>query len=129
MIMLAVTGSSGLFGVRSIGFTIESEMLPVSDERYGTQSYRGQPYVNGILVVEEALTAVALVTADAADRIFNVWAPPVGNDTITVKGFRALGYQAMIPDGSQSGPVPGYAVRFDGVLDNTINAGTAVTHT
>ena len=127
MNVLYVTGGYTMTGVRSIDLGVVSRPFVVSDEEQGEREYRGQPFVSGTLVVEDAATAIALQTAEPLDVAFAV-ATGTGVGTITILGFKSSGYSLQIGDGTRSGQVVGYAVSFKGTLDLTDNAGTAATH-
>ena len=128
MTVLYVTdGPTGIDKVRAIDYEAGSYPFGVTDENYGRGSYRGQPYVRGVVFVEDVTSAAALQIATATDAAFTV-VTAIGTGTVTIKGFRAYSYQAVVGDGTVGGQVVGYAVTFDGVLNTSITAQTAATH-
>jgi len=128
MIVLSVTGGSGsMQQVRLLDVDVGAYPFHFQDENLGPGNYRGRPFVNGVLVVEDAFTAVSLVTALAADVTFTV-ATAAGTGTILIPGLRCDGYRALIADGTQGGQVVGYAVSFVGTLGTAVTSGTAATH-
>jgi hypothetical protein len=122
-------GPGGINGVRQISFDAGSDQFVAADEALGRRTFRGQTYVRGIVTVEDALTATALVVAAAADATFTVnTSTGNGTGTIMIKGFQCLSYRATILDGIQSQPVPGYAVVFEGIMVPADSPETAAMH-
>lgn len=130
MKVLYVTNAyGGILGVRTLDLNVGSVPFQVADERTGGSEYRGQAYVEGILVVEDAWTATTLVTADPIDNQFDVVTGTGGfTGSITIRGFKAFEYHVLVPDGVRGGRVPGYAVRFRGILEGAYTAMTAAYH-
>ena len=128
MTVLYVTNSyGGILGVRELDLAVGSQRFSVVDERTGESAYRGEPYVEGTLIVEDAWTATTLMTSDPTDTVFDV-VTALGVGSITIRGFKAFDYQALAPDGVRGGRVSGYAVRFRGIFDGAYTAATAAYH-
>ena len=128
--VLYVTGGPpGIDKVSHISYSISSRMLNVVDEELGEFSYRGFPIVIGSVIVEDSITATALVTAAIADAAFTVQ-DDTGEGTILIRNFQATNYKGAVTSGQEDGSVVGFSVGFHGQLGGTnYNAETAISYT
>jgi hypothetical protein len=112
---------------RGIGFNVGSRPFPVMDEVNGERVYRAQAWSGGVLVVENIVSAMALLNTAPADVTFTVvTGDGDGAGTVVVKGFKAMDLLGEITDGTKGGQVVGYGVSWIGEPGVANAAATAI---